>query len=142
MINKVILIANLGADPETRYMPGGGAVTNFKVATSESYKDKQGKKVENTEWHNIVTFNKLAEICGEYLVKGQKVYLEGSLKTRKWQDKQGNDRWTTEIVCREMQMLGNDKKEPLKQSRMDVDSAELNRNVPDNSEDYDNDIPF
>jgi single-strand DNA-binding protein len=105
-INKVILIGNLGKDPEVRYMPSGSAVTNVTVATSESWKDKQsGEKQERTEWHNVVFFNRLAEIAGEYLKKGSKVYVEGSLRTRKWQDKNGQDRYTTEIVANEMQML-------------------------------------
>ncbi|QFT55611.1 single-stranded DNA-binding protein [Microbulbifer sp. THAF38] len=106
-INKVILIGNLGNDPETRYMPSGGAVTNISLATSESWKDKQtGQQQERTEWHRVVFFNRLAEIAGEYLRKGSKVYIEGSLRTRKWQDKQtGQDRYTTEIVAAEMQML-------------------------------------
>ena len=106
-INKVILIGNLGQDPETRYMPSGGAVTNLTIATSESWKDKQtGQPQERTEWHRVVFFNRLAEIAGEYLKKGSKVYIEGSLRTRKWQDKStGADRYTTEIVANEMQML-------------------------------------
>ncbi|SDK79474.1 single-stranded DNA-binding protein [Microbulbifer yueqingensis] len=106
-INKVILIGNLGADPETRYMPSGGAVTNVNLATSETWKDKQtGQQQERTEWHRVVFFNRLAEIAGEYLRKGSKVYIEGSLRTRKWQDKNtGQDRYTTEIVANEMQML-------------------------------------
>ncbi|MBL4783575.1 MAG: single-stranded DNA-binding protein [Porticoccaceae bacterium] len=106
-INKVILIGNLGQDPETRYMPSGGAVTNLTIATSESWKDKQtGQPQERTEWHRVVFFNRLAEIAGEYLKKGSKVYIEGSLRTRKWQDKStGADRYTTEIVASEMQML-------------------------------------
>ncbi|WP_308363799.1 MULTISPECIES: single-stranded DNA-binding protein [unclassified Microbulbifer] len=106
-INKVILIGNLGADPETRYMPSGGAVTNVNLATSETWKDKQtGQQQERTEWHRVVFFNRLAEIAGEYLRKGSKVYIEGSLRTRKWQDKNsGQDRYTTEIVASEMQML-------------------------------------
>lgn len=105
-INKVILIGNLGADPETRYMPSGGAVTNINVATSETWKDKQtGQPQERTEWHRCVFFNRLAEIAGEYLKKGSKVYIEGSLRTRKWQGQDGQDRYTTEIVCNEMQML-------------------------------------
>lgn len=106
-INKVILVGNLGQDPETRYMPSGGAVTNITVATSETWKDKQsGQQQERTEWHRIVFFNRLAEIAGEYLRKGSKVYIEGSLRTRKWQDKNtGTDRYTTEIVANEMQML-------------------------------------
>lgn len=106
-INKVILVGNLGKDPETRYMPNGKAVTNFSIATSESWTDKQsGDKQERTEWHNIVMFERLAEIAAEYLRKGSQVYVEGSLRTRKWQDKEGKDRYTTEIVARDMQMLG------------------------------------
>ena len=106
-VNKVILVGNLGKDPETRYMPNGKAVTNFSIATSESWTDRQsGDKQERTEWHNIVMFEKLAEIAAEYLRKGSQVYVEGSLRTRKWQDKEGKDRYTTEIVARDMQMLG------------------------------------
>lgn len=106
-INKVILVGNLGKDPETRYMPSGKPVTSFSIATSESWTDKQsGDKQERTEWHNIVMFEKLAEIAAEYLRKGSQVYIEGSLRTRKWQDKEGKDRYTTEIVARDMQMLG------------------------------------
>jgi single-strand DNA-binding protein len=106
-INKVILVGNLGKDPETRYMPNGKAVTNFSIATSDSWTDKQsGDKQERTEWHNVVLFEKLAEISAEYLKKGSQVYIEGSLRTRKWQDKEGKDRYTTEIVGRDMQMLG------------------------------------
>ena len=105
-INKVILIGNLGADPETRYMPSGGAVTNLRLATSESWKDKNtGEMQERTEWHRVVCFNRLGEIAGEYLRKGSKVYVEGSLRTRKWQGQDGQDRYTTEIVANEMQML-------------------------------------
>lgn len=105
-INKVILIGNLGQDPEVKYMPNGGAVTNVTVATSESWKDKStGEQKENTEWHRVVFFRRLAEIAGEYLKKGSKVYIEGKLQTRKWQDQSGNDRYTTEIVANEMQML-------------------------------------
>jgi len=105
-INKVILIGNLGKDPETRYMPSGGAITNITVATSETWKDKQsGEQQERTEWHRVVFFNRLAEIAGEYLKKGSKVYIEGSLRTRKWQGNDGQDRYTTEVVASEMQML-------------------------------------
>jgi len=105
-INKVILIGNLGADPETRAMPSGVTVANIRVATSENWKDKQsGEQKERTEWHNVAMFGRLGEIAGEYLKKGSKVYIEGSLRTRKWQDKQGNDRYTTEIIANEMQML-------------------------------------
>jgi single-strand DNA-binding protein len=105
-INKVILIGNLGADPETRAMPSGMTVANIRVATSENWKDKQsGESKERTEWHNVAMFGRLGEIAGEYLKKGSKVYIEGSLRTRKWQDKSGNDRYTTEIIANEMQML-------------------------------------
>jgi single-strand DNA-binding protein len=106
-VNKVILIGNLGRDPETRYMPDGGAVTNVSIATTESWKDKNGEKQEKTEWHRIAFFGKLAEIAGEYLKKGSQVYVEGRLQTRKWQDKDGQDKYTTEIVADRMQMLGS-----------------------------------
>ncbi|TDJ45724.1 MAG: single-stranded DNA-binding protein [Gammaproteobacteria bacterium] len=106
-VNKVILIGNLGQDPEIKYMPSGDAVTNVSLATTESWKDKQtGEQVEKTEWHRLVFFKRLAEIAGEYLRKGSQVYIEGNLQTRKWQDKNGNDRYTTEIRVRDMQMLG------------------------------------
>ncbi|EAQ98503.1 single-stranded DNA-binding protein [Congregibacter litoralis] len=105
-VNKVILVGNLGADPETRFMPSGGSVTNLSLATSETWKDKQtGLPQERTEWHRIVFFNRLAEVAAEYLRKGSKVYVEGSIRTRKWQDQSGQDRYTTEIVGNEMQML-------------------------------------
>ncbi|MCB1705162.1 MAG: single-stranded DNA-binding protein [Halioglobus sp.] len=105
-INKVILVGNLGNDPEIRYSQGGAAITNISIATSETWKDKQtGQPQERTEWHRVVFFNRLAEIAGEYLRKGSKVYVEGSLRTRKWQDKEGVDRYSTEIVANEMQML-------------------------------------
>ena len=106
-INKVILVGNLGKDPEVRYMPSGGAVANLTIATSESWKDKQtGEQKEQTEWHRVVMFGRLGEIAGEYLKKGSQVYIEGKLQTRKWQDQQGQDKYTTEIVASEMQMLG------------------------------------
>jgi len=106
-INKVILIGNLGRDPEVRYMPNGNAVANITVATSESWKDKQsGETQEKTEWHRVVLFRRLGEIAGEYLKKGSQVYIEGKLQTRKWQDNNGQDRYTTEIVANELQMLG------------------------------------
>ncbi|MES9935686.1 MAG: single-stranded DNA-binding protein [Sedimenticola sp.] len=105
-VNKVILIGNLGADPETRYMPSGGAVTNVRLATSETWKDKNtGETQERTEWHRVVFFNRLGEIAGEYLKKGSKIFVEGSIRTRKWQGQDGQDRYTTEIVGNEMQML-------------------------------------
>ena len=105
-INKVILVGNLGRDPEVRYSANGAAIANVSIATSESWKDKNtGEQVEKTEWHRVVMFRRLAEIAGEYLKKGSKVYIEGKLQTRKWQDKEGQDRYTTEIVANEMQML-------------------------------------
>jgi len=105
-VNKVILVGNLGRDPEVRYMPNGEAVCNFSIATTDSWRDKNGQKQERTEWHNIVMYRKLAEIAGEYLKKGRPVYVEGRLQTRKWQTKEGQDRYTTEIVADQMQMLG------------------------------------
>jgi len=106
-INKVILIGNLGADPETRAMPSGTTVANLRVATSESWRDKQtGEQQERTEWHRVAFFGRLAEVAGEYLRKGSQVYIEGSLRTRKWQDKQGNERYSTEIIGNDLQMLG------------------------------------
>jgi len=105
-VNKVILVGNLGRDPEVRFMPNGEAVCNFSIATTDSWKDKSGAKQEKTEWHNIVMYRKLAEIAGEYLKKGRPVYVEGRLQTRKWQTKEGQDRYTTEIIADQMQMLG------------------------------------
>jgi single-strand DNA-binding protein len=106
-VNKVILIGNLGQDPDTKYMPSGSAVTNLRIATTEVFKDKEtGQNQERTEWHSVAMFGKLAEIAGEYLRKGSQVYIEGRLRTRKWQDKQGQDRYSTEIVADNMQMLG------------------------------------
>ncbi len=107
-VNKVILVGNLGRDPEIRYTPSGSAVANVTIATSDQWKDKQtGEQQERTEWHRIVFFNRLAEIVGEYLKKGAQIYIEGRLQTRKWQDQSGQDRYTTEIVANEMQMLGS-----------------------------------
>ena len=107
-VNKVILVGNLGADPETRYMPNGDAVCNIRLATTESWKDKQsGEKKEITEWHRVVFYRKLAEIAGQYLKKGSQVYLEGRIRTRKWTDKEGQERYTTEVVASEMKMLGS-----------------------------------
>jgi single-strand DNA-binding protein len=105
-VNKVILIGRLGKDPETRYMTNGEAVTNATLATSENWKDKSGEKQEKTEWHNLVFYRRLAEIAGEYLKKGSQIYVEGKLQTRKWQTKEGQDRYTTEIIVNEMTMLG------------------------------------
>ena len=106
-VNKVILIGNLGRDPETRYMPEGGAITNISIATTEKWKDKNGEMQEKTEWHRVAFFGKLAEIAGEYLKKGSQVYVEGRLQTRKWQDKDGADKYMTEVVANVMQMLGS-----------------------------------
>src|SRR3990170_7410506 len=109
-VNKVILVGNLGKDPELRYAPSGMAIANFNIATTETWKDKSGAKQEKTEWHKIVAFNKLAEICGEYLNKGKQVYIEGKIQTRQWEDKDGNKRYTTEIVANTLQMLGRAEK--------------------------------
>jgi len=106
-VNKVILVGNLGRDPETRYTTGGDAVTNIRLATTDVWKDKNGEKQERTEWHNIVFYGRQAEIAGEYLKKGRQIYVEGRLQTRKWQDKEGQDRYTTEIIADRMQMLGS-----------------------------------
>ena len=137
-INKVIIVGNLGADPETRYMPSGSAVTNLRVATSEQWKDKQtGEQQERTEWHRVALFGRLAEIAAEYLRKGSQVYLEGSLRTRKWQDKDGNDRYSTEVVANEMQMLGG-RAESSAPARS-APSAGPDSAPPDA---FDDDIPF
>ena len=139
-INKVILIGNLGADPETRYMPSGGAVTNVRLATSESWKDREsGQMNERTEWHRVVFFNKLAEIAGEYLKKGSKVYIEGSLRTRKWV-KDGQDHYTTEIVASEMQMLDGRGESGY---RAPVDESQAPDGAPPADEGaFDDDLPF
>jgi single-strand DNA-binding protein len=105
-VNKVILIGNLGKDPETRYLPSGDAVTNISLATTDTWKDKSGEKQEHTEWHRVAFFGKVAEIAGEYLKKGSPVYVEGRIRTRKWQDKEGNDKYSTEVVADRMQLLG------------------------------------
>lgn len=150
-INKVILIGNLGQDPETRYTQSGAAVTNFSMATSESWKDKQsGDHEERTEWHRCVAFGRVAEVCGEYLRRGSKVYVEGQLRTRKWQDQAGVDRYTTEIVVREMQMLGDrggaDNSQHASgghsQRQGQNQSEPSYRGGPPQSDDYDDDIPF
>ena len=143
-INKVILVGNLGADPETRYMPSGSAVTNLSVATSESWKDKQtGEQKERTEWHKVAMFNRLAEIAAEYLRKGSQVYIEGKLRTRKWQDRDGNDRWTTEVIADEMQMLGGrgggGGSAPMSSGQ---DSGPPSAPPQAGPDDFDDDIPF
>ncbi len=130
-INKVILIGNCGQDPETRFMPNGNAVANLSIATSETWKDKQtGQQQERTEWIKVVFFNRLAEIAGEYLKKGSKVYIEGSLRTRKWQNKEGVDQYTTEIVANEMQMLdsrGDDQSAPQQRAQPQQSAPENNQ---------------
>ena len=142
-INKVILVGNLGADPETRYMPSGSAVTNLSVATSETWKDKQtGEQKERTEWHKVAMFNRLAEIAAEYLRKGSQVYIEGKLRTRKWQDRDGNDRWTTEIVADEMQMLGGRGGGGGGSMPMNQDSGPSSPPPQAGPDDFDDDIPF
>ncbi len=160
-INKVILIGNLGNDPEQKSMPSGSAVTNITVATSESWKDRQtGQQQERTEWHRVVFFNRLAEIAGQYLSKGSKVYIEGSLRTRKWQDQNGQDRYTTEIVANEMQMLDSRGAQQASQSSYDnggYSQAAPQQSAPQQSapqstqaatapaagfDDFDDDIPF
>ena len=145
-INKVILIGNVGNDPEQKAMPNGNAVTNLSVATSESWKDKQtGQQQERTEWHRIVFFNRLAEIAGEYLRKGSKVYIEGSLRTRKWQDQNGQDRYTTEIVASEMQMLGGNGEQPEpKQQAPQQGMAQVQQQTrqPQPQDSFNDDIPF
>lgn len=142
-INKVIVVGNLGQDPEVRYMPSGGAVTNISVATSETWKDKSsGENQERTEWHRIVFFNRLAEIAGEYLKKGSKVFVEGSLRTRKWEDKNGNDRYTTEIVAKEMQMLDSKGGSANFEKSSSKPASSENNNAPADMDDFDDDIPF
>jgi len=152
-INKVILIGNLGQDPEVKYMPNGGAVTNVTIATSESWKDKNtGEQKENTEWHRVVFFRRLAEIAGEYLKKGSKVYIEGKLQTRKWQDQSGNDRYTTEIIANEMQMLdsrgggggsgGNFNQSPSQSSGAAPQQQPAAAPAGGGMGDFDDDIPF
>ena len=137
-INKVILIGNLGKDPEVRYMANGGAVCNVTLATTESWKDKQtGDQKDRTEWHNIVFYRRLAEIAGEYLRKGSQIYVEGKLQTRKWQDKNGNDRYTTEIIANEMQMLGS------RGGSADFAPSSASQPAPAaTADDFDDDIPF
>ncbi len=159
-VNKVIIVGNCGQDPETRFMPAGGAVTNLSIATSESWKDKtSGEAQERTEWHRVVFFNRLAEIAGEYVKKGSKVYIEGSLRTRKWQGQDGQDRYTTEVVASEMQMLdsrggpgvsqggGYDApqqggyQQPAAQSKPQ-NSPQTQQQAPQSMDSFDDDIPF
>ena len=150
-VNKVILVGNLGKDPEVRYAPSGDAICNITLATSETWKDKQsGEKREATEWHRVVFFGKLAEIAGQYLKKGSSVYVEGSLKTRKWQDKDGSDRYTTEIKADEMKMLGSrgdsagqgGSQQQAPQQRQQPARQPAPQSAPQGAPGYDDDIPF
>jgi len=145
-INKVILIGNLGQDPEVKYMPNGNAVANITLATSESWKDKNtGEQVDKTEWHRVIFFRRLAEIAGEYLHKGSKVYIEGKLQTRKWQDKNGKDCWTTEIIANSMQMLDsrNTNSAPAHNGDAGAPKQSDSQSAPAPANaDFDDDIPF
>lgn len=150
-INKVILVGNVGLDPEVRYMPNGNAITTLSVATSEIWKDKQtGDKQERTEWHRVVCFNRLGEIAGEYIRKGSKLYVEGSLRTRKWQDQQGQDRYTTEIVATDLQMLDSkgsssnhdEIQSPPQQATRKPQPAQSAQATQDVFDELDDDIPF
>jgi len=154
-VNKVILMGNLGRDPEVRFMPNGDAVCNFSIATTDSWKDKAGERQEKTEWHNIVMYRRLAEIAGEYLKKGRPVYLEGRLQTRKWQTKEGQDRYTTEIIADSMQMLGGrdgapaqdtqPSPQPESKDEFDQTPSRNSQTSPSNSNSFDefeDDIPF
>ena len=154
-VNKVILMGNLGRDPEVRFMPNGDAVCNFSIATTDSWKDKAGERQEKTEWHNIVMYRRLAEIAGEYLKKGRPVYLEGRLQTRKWQTKEGQDRYTTEVIADSMQMLGGRDGAPAHESQpssqpeardeFDQTPSRNNQSGSSNSSSFDefeDDIPF
>ena len=136
-VNKVILIGNLGADPEVRYLNTGTAVANFRMATTESIKNKEGEREARTEWHRVVAFGRLAEICGEYLNKGKQVYVEGRLRTRSWDDRDGNKRWTTEIIATRMQMLGS----PGDQGAIEPRITDF-EGPPDSGGDQEDDIPF
>ena len=139
-VNKVIVVGNLGQDPETRYMPSGSAVTNMRIATNESWKDKQtGEQRERTEWHSVALFGRLAEISAEYLRKGSQVYVEGKLRTRKWQDKDGHDRYTTEIIADELQMLGGRSGAGAPAMK---DSPPVGAPPQPSGDDFDDDIPF
>ena len=150
-VNKVILVGNLGRDPETRYTTSGDAVTNIRLATTDTWKDKNGDKQERTEWHNIVFYGRQAEIAGEYLKKGRQIYVEGRLQTRKWQDKEGQDRYTTEIIADRMQMLGSREgggapsgaDEPRARESVTGGSSKGSAaSAKKNVDDLDDDIPF
>jgi single-strand DNA-binding protein len=143
-VNKVILLGTLGQDPDTRFTPNQVAVTNFSIATNESYKDKQGEQIEKVTWHNIVAFNRLGEICAEYLRKGSQVYIEGKLQVDDWTDKDGNKRKTTKILANEMQMLGSraSGSNSAPSSMEGSPSSNVSAPKPQSSDDFDDDIPF
>lgn len=147
-INKVILVGNLGKDPEVRYLEGGTAVANFPLATSESYKDRSGNRVDQTEWHNIVVWRGLAEVAEKYLKKGNQVYIEGKIRTRSWDDKDGNKRYTTEIVADQMTMLGGRREEGMMDSPAAVPTNNQMNQTPQSSgpaapaADEEDDLPF
>lgn len=134
-VNKVILVGNLGADPDVKYLPSGEAVANLRLATTDTWKDKDGNKQEATEWHRVSYFGRQAEVCGQYLKKGAPIYVEGSIRTRKWQDKEGQDRYSTEIRGDRMQMLGNRGDAPAPRHE-----PKPGANVP--AGEYEDDIPF
>jgi single-strand DNA-binding protein len=136
-VNKVILIGNLGADPEVRYLNTGTAVANFRMATTENIRNREGEREARTEWHRVVAFGRLAEICGEYLNKGKQVYVEGRLRTRSWDDRDGNKRWTTEVIATTMQMLGS----PGDQVTMEAETPD-SEGPTDSGADQEDDIPF
>lgn len=138
-VNKAILIGRCGKDPETRYMTNGDAVTNVSIATSEAWKDKSGEKQEKTEWHNLTFYKRLAEVVGEYVKKGSEIYVEGKIQTRKWQDKEGKDRYTTEIICHEMKMLGG-KRESTDEAKPEKQAAQPSSKQ--NFDNFDDDLPF
>jgi len=149
-VNKVILVGNLGRDPETRYTTSGDAVTNIRLATTDTWKDKNGEKQERTEWHNVVFYGRQAEIAGEYLKKGRQIYVEGRIQTRKWQDKEGQDRYTTEVVADRMQMLGSREgggapsgaDESPTRERASAGAKGAATPAKKNVDDLDDDIPF
>lgn len=150
-VNKVIIIGRLGKDPDAKDLPSGNQVVNLSLATSEKWKDKQtGEQVEKAEWHRVVVFNRLAEVCSQYLVKGSMIYIEGQLRTRKWQDQEGNDRYTTEIVARSMQMLGSksdDQQQSRAQQQSQANPSNSNGQAPAQqdgytAENFDDNIPF
>lgn len=142
-VNKVILVGNVGQDPETRFTASGSAITNVSIATSESWKDKQtGQMQEKTEWHRVVFFNRLGEIAGEYLKKGSKVYVEGKLQTRKWQDQNGQDKYTTEIVANELQMLDSRGEQQAATAQNSAPQQSSSATPPPQMDSFDDDIPF